>query len=206
VQAADRGAELFNGLCNRCHGHQGQGIVGLQAPLIAGMPAWYIEGQMEKFQQGLRGRHPKDGPGMRMRPMAKTVRKSDVPAVAAYVAQLPSQQSAATVEGDLEKGKAGFALCASCHGPAGKGNQALKAPPLAGQSDWYLLTQLKNFKTGRRAGPVWIPDETPGTPPQQGSLAQDLDASGVMMRNMVLALDEEMMANIVTYIQTLSDH
>lgn len=43
-----------------------------------------------------------------------------------------------------------LAGCAACHGSAGQGNQALAAPPLAGQDAAYLARQLQNFKDGRR--------------------------------------------------------
>ena len=43
-----------------------------------------------------------------------------------------------------------LAGCAGCHGVAGEGNQALGAPPLAGQDAAYLARQLHNFKDGRR--------------------------------------------------------
>ena len=43
-----------------------------------------------------------------------------------------------------------LAGCAACHGAAGEGNQALGAPPLAGQDAAYLARQLHNFKAGRR--------------------------------------------------------
>lgn len=119
--------------------------------------------------------------------MARTLRESDVPIISAYVAGMPAQQAAPTLEGaDIGKGKASFTLCATCHGADGKGNQQMGAPMLAGQSDWYLLTQLKNFKKGIRGS-------DPG------------DAFGAQMRGMVAALDEEDMKNIVTYIQSLPE-
>ena len=43
-----------------------------------------------------------------------------------------------------------LAGCAACHGANGQGNQALGAPPLAGQDAAYLARQLNNFKAGRR--------------------------------------------------------
>jgi cytochrome c553 len=43
------------------------------------------------------------------------------------------------------------AVCASCHGVQGEGNQALGAPRLAGQNAAYLTRQLHNFKEGKRA-------------------------------------------------------
>lgn len=42
------------------------------------------------------------------------------------------------------------AACGGCHGPEGQGNPVLGAPRLAGQHPEYLVTQLQNFKAGRR--------------------------------------------------------
>ena len=44
--------------------------------------------------------------------------------------------------GDPAKGQALYATCASCHGANGEGNQALNAPAIAGQQDWYLTCLL----------------------------------------------------------------
>ena len=52
--------------------------------------------------------------------------------------------------GDPAKGQALYATCASCHGANGEGNQALNAPAIAGQQDWYLTRQLKNYQEGIR--------------------------------------------------------
>lgn len=187
AQAEDRAAEIFNGTCNRCHGHQGEGIQSLAAPLIAGMPAWYVEGQLKKFREDVRGTHPKDAPGMRMRPMAKTFRTSDVPGVSAYVAGMPVQQPKGSIEGaDPKKGEAAFStVCVGCHGVDAKGNEQMGAPLLAGQDGWYLFTQLSNFKAGVRGG------------------NPERDASGASMRAMVGTLNEETMKDIAAYLQSL---
>ncbi|WP_256582434.1 c-type cytochrome [Pseudomonas sp. B8(2017)] len=42
------------------------------------------------------------------------------------------------------------ATCVACHGAEGQGNPTLGAPRLAGQQVDYLLTQLRDFKAGRR--------------------------------------------------------
>jgi cytochrome c553 len=79
-----------------------------------------------------------------------------------------------------------YATCAACHGADGRGNEALKAPPLVGQNDWYIVAQLKKFKEGIR-----------GADPQ--------DASGQQMRAMVNVLpDETAVRNVAAYIRTLS--
>jgi cytochrome c oxidase subunit 2 len=58
--------------------------------------------------------------------------------------------SMASAQGDASKGKAIFALCASCHGPTASGMQVIGAPRTAGQNPWYLRRQIANFKAGIR--------------------------------------------------------
>ena len=51
----------------------------------------------------------------------------------------------------LGKGKEMFVLnCAPCHQITGEGNPTFHAPALAGQKNWYLVRQLRNFKNGTR--------------------------------------------------------
>lgn len=186
VQAEDRGAEYFGGFCNFCHGDKGQGIQGLEAPLIAGLPAWYVEAQLKKFRSDLRGTHPKDMPGMRMRPIANTLQEYDIPTISKYVENMPIQKPTSQLkDADLKKGEAEFAMCAGCHGADAEGNKDLGAPLLAGQDGWYLLTQLRNFKSGVRG-------------------ADPKDATGAQMRPMAAALSDDSMKNIAAYLQSLS--
>lgn len=183
--AASSGQVLFK-LCASCHDDNGGGKVKLKAPAIAGMPAWYVTSQLTKFQNGQRGKHVKDIAGMRMRPMARMLRTpEDVKAVANYVASLTPSTIAATLSGDVEAGKTHYATCLACHGPKGEGNQAMMAPPINGSNDWYMLTQLKNFKHKVRGS-------VPG------------DAGGAVMSPMAAILpDEKAMIDVITYIQTL---
>ena len=44
----------------------------------------------------------------------------DWPRLAAYIANLPALKPLRTVRGNHEKGKALYAMCASCHGPMAK--------------------------------------------------------------------------------------
>ena len=173
-------------LCISCHGAKGEGKQNLAAPAIAGMPAWYVEAQLIKFKTGVRGLHPKDVPGMRMRPMARTIRTNeDIKAVSEYVAKLPAQDQKATVKGDIVKGEATYQVCQACHGAGGKGIKALNAPPLLNGSDWYLLTQLKNFKAGIRGANAAI------------------DATGAQMAPQAMMLDEKAMLDVIAYINAL---
>ncbi|HEX2277389.1 MAG TPA: c-type cytochrome, partial [Candidatus Tectomicrobia bacterium] len=125
-----RGQALYR-LCIACHGQQGEGRADLGAPAIAGLPEWYVSAQLTKFRNGVRGAHPRDTAGMRMRPMARTLpTDDDVKAIARYVGNLPPQAPPPTLTGNAANGAAQYAVCMACHGPDGKGNQQVGAPPL----------------------------------------------------------------------------
>ena len=108
--------------------------------------------------------------------------------VSAYVASMPPADPAPTLEGgNPETGKAYFAVCVQCHGENARGVLDQFGPPLAGASDWYLLTQLQNFKAGRR-----------GT--------REGDVTGAKMQPFSMTLpDEQAMKDVIAYIGTLSE-
>ncbi len=70
--------------------------------------------------------------------------------LAAYVTSLSPPNPPETLTGDLEAGKVGYATCIACHGARGEGNQALNAPAVAGQHDWYTVRQLEHYISGIR--------------------------------------------------------
>jgi cytochrome c553 len=180
------GQQIFD-LCAQCHGSAGEGNPTYHAPAIAGLPQWYIEGQLKKFKSGVRGGHPLDRTGMMMRPMTMTFRNdADLKTAAAYVAALPKPVLAsAQAGGDAARGKTLFAGCTACHGPDAAGNEAVKAPPLNHVDDWYLVEQLKKFKSGVR-----------GFSPT--------DMEGAQMRPMMATLaDEQAIKDVVAHIVTL---
>lgn len=184
-QGIARGKDLYD-TCVPCHGTDGAGNQLLAAPSIGGLPAWYVEAQLKTFQAGHRGYDAFDTVGIRMKSMALSLDlEGDNGSVAAYVASLPRPAVAGgTVTGDAQAGQASFALCATCHGADGAGNEAMHAPPLAHQHDWYLLAQLRKFHAGwrgTRTGDVW----------------------GAAMRPNAMLLDPVAMNNVVAYIQTL---
>ncbi len=57
--------------------------------------------------------------------------------------------SLAVAEGDPVKGQELSVTCAACHGPEGKSINP-EWPSLAGQSAYYMITQLNRFKSGER--------------------------------------------------------
>lgn len=179
------GNELY-AACVSCHGADGAGQKNIAAPAIAGLPAWYVETQLTNFRSGIRGAHPDDLEGLRMRPMSRQLMdEGEIKAVSAYVATLASSKRALTLEGaDATAGAAAYGTCLACHGPDGKGNPALKAPPLVGQHDWYLVAQLGKFKKGIR-----------GVNPK--------DVAGGQMRPMSMTLaDDQAIKNVVAHITT----
>jgi cytochrome c553 len=180
------GHELYEA-CKSCHGSAGFGQENIAAPAIAGLPVWYVEAQLMKFRTGVRGAHPDDYEGLRMRPMSMQMYDmAEVKEVSAYVASMAPLKQGSNVEGDATAGAASYAVCTACHGPDGKGNKALNAPPIAGQHGWYLVSQLKKFKSGIR-----------GTNPR--------DVTGAQMRPMSMTLaDEQAMKNVVAHISTLA--
>lgn len=206
--AADlaRGKELFS-LCAQCHGDAAEGKQNIGAPAIAAMPEWYVKEQLRKFSVGLRGKHFDDAEGMRMRPMSlwliasqhaadyasgttpdPTKLDPNIVNVAAYVASLPATNPAKTLSGgNAANGEANYPGCSSCHGQHGEGTEVLTAPPLAGQSDWYLLSALRKYKAGVR-----------GYDATNDSLAFMMSAmSGALLP------DEQAMQDMVAYLATL---
>jgi cytochrome c oxidase subunit 2 len=171
--------------CTVCHGANGNGNLAIRAPKIAGIEPWYLKSQFAAFKAGWRGAHPDDAPGNEMRPVAAALSDAEVDRALAYVASFSPRPSAVTVNGDASHGQALYGACAACHGTAGQGNQSLHAPALAGRTDWYLVTQLHNYRTGLRG-------------------ADPADSSGQQMRAMAATLADDAAVNdVVAYINTL---
>ena len=173
-------------LCGACHGTQGAGMQPLNAPRIAGLNARYVERQLNYFRDGVRGAHELDTAGSLMRPIMAALPDDDaIRNVSAYIETLRAEPSPITISGDIEQGADLYANCAVCHGADGEGIWALNAPALAGQSDWYLVTQLRNFREEIR-----------------GAHPMDLYGDQMMMLADVLATDEDI-NDVVAYLNTL---
>lgn len=136
--------------CTVCHGVQMKGNPNIEAPRLSGMDRDYVERQLYAFRKGWRGRHENDLAGMEMRPMAEILSDEQIAAAADYVSAVKSEVPPITLEGDAEQGKKAYVTCAACHGGNAEGVPSLGAPALAGLNDWYLFTQLENFRDGTR--------------------------------------------------------
>ena len=172
-------------VCSACHGAQAEGLALLNAPKLSGQDPIYLKRQLQNYKAGLRGIHEDDVNGRIMAPMAATlVTDAMIDNVIAYIGTLDDIPAPATLDGDVAHGAKLYALCANCHGKDGQGIK-MNAPRQAGINDWYLLSQLKNFKQGLR-----------GRHPQ--------DLGGKQMRAMALTLqDEQAMLDVIAYINSL---
>jgi cytochrome c oxidase cbb3-type subunit III len=114
------GERLFVNNCAGCHGSDGRGSKGF--PNLTDND-WLHGGELDKIKETIaKGRQ-----GM-MPPMAAAVGSAeDVKNVANYVLSLSGSPHNSVA---AQLGKPKFAVCAACHGPEGKGNQALGAPNL----------------------------------------------------------------------------
>ena len=138
-------------VCAACHGQQGEGQLALNAPKIAGQEAWYLQRQLQNYKAGLRGAHEDDVFGREMAPMAATLANDAAIAnVIAHIQTFPDNPAPATIEGDTANGARLYRMCAYCHGGDAGGIQAINAPRMAGMTDWYLASQLRNFRAGIR--------------------------------------------------------
>jgi cytochrome c553 len=185
--AADRGRQLYE-TCMPCHGNAGEGNLTLRAPAIAGLPKWYVAGQLTKFKTNVRGAHPDDLEGHRMRPMARSLTQpNDLELVSDHVSKMAfAWQKPDFAMADTAAGGTNFRnICVTCHGENGMGNEALGAPPLVNQHDWYMVAQLRKFQSGMRGA---NPD----------------DVFGAQMRAMSMTLaDSVAMHDVVSYVKSL---
>ena len=128
--------------CVTCHGARGEGN-GFDAPRLAGLPAGYLQKQMEDYAAGLR-------PHEVMRDVAGFLDSHERVRVANFYAALPPQAlSPATDEANAAATPALYAsTCQACHGVEGVGT--VNGPPLNAQPAFYLTQQLQDWQVSKR--------------------------------------------------------
>ena len=172
--------------CLLCHGANANGNYGIRAPKLSGVEPWYLARQLDNFASGVRGVPAEDDGGHEMGPVGMRLEQEGIrDAAVQFIAGLDSKRPVPTLSGDVAHGKRLYATCAGCHGRKGEGKEALQAPALAARSDWYLATQLTNYRSGLRG-------------------ADQRDAYGAQMRAVAATLpDEKAVNDVVAYINTL---
>jgi cytochrome c oxidase subunit 2 len=92
----------------------------------------------------------------------------------------------AAAAGDAQRGKAFYAVCATCHGPNAEGMKEMNAPALAGREEWYIVRQLQNFRAGVRG-------------------ANPADTYGLQMAPMAQVLpDAQAIEDVAAYLSSLN--
>jgi cytochrome c oxidase cbb3-type subunit 3 len=156
AQARAIGERLFLNNCAQCHGSDGRGSKGFPN-LTDNDWLWSNapEQIVETISKGRNGVMPPLG--------ASIGTAQEVEQLAQFVLSL---SGSATDPVKAELGKPKFAVCAACHGPDGKGNQALGAPNLTdkiwlhGGGLQAVITQINNGKNNMM--PAWGEKLTPG--------------------------------------------
>ncbi|WBV45253.1 cytochrome c [Pseudoroseomonas cervicalis] len=137
--------------CATCHGAQGMPERGAPYPRLAGLSADYVAKQLDDYANDVRRNE-------QMRPIARALNGPQRGAVAQYVASLPLPQTQLSVAGLDQRGREldevgdnarAIPGCGNCHGPRGRG-EGVMLPPLAGQPEAYLVSQLNAFRQQRR--------------------------------------------------------
>ncbi len=128
--------------CFACHGENGIGI-SPEIPNLAAQPPLSLTYQLIQF----RGQQRKGGA---METLAMTLSDQDMRDIAAYYSSLPPPPAKSGNADKIAKGGqiASAQYCNSCHGPQLQGQKHIAR--LAGQSQDYLVTQLKNIRSGAR--------------------------------------------------------
>ena len=157
--------------CASCHGARGRGNALVDGPVLAGLAASYIEGQLAGFRAGFRGAGEDDPEGMEMRPAALALDDAAAASLAAWLAALPAPQPDAPA-GDATQGRLLYVPCAACHGERGEGIAELAAPALARQAPWYNDRQMRQFIAGVRGA---HPDDAWGASMRAASAGVALD-------------------------------
>jgi cytochrome c553 len=132
------------GMCRTCHGLDGLATMPV-APSIGGEPASYIASQLEAFRSGARVNEM-------MSVVAAGLDDRQIADVAAWYAA----QTATAVPPPGFDPAAAPETCVACHGADGIA-VIPEAPNLAGENAIYIDTQLKAFRSGKRASAAMTP-------------------------------------------------
>lgn len=142
--------ETVRTVCAACHGADGNST-DPQYPKLAGMDQEYLMRQLKAFAAGKRREET-------MSAIVAGIDPNDFSRLAGYYGKMKPAPGKVTDPGLAAKGKvlyddgnteSGVPACAGCHQPDGQGNA--RFPRLAGQHQTYVLKQLADYKSGRRA-------------------------------------------------------
>lgn len=143
AQDVTAGRKVAN-MCRTCHGLDGIAVIPV-APNIGGEAADYLAEQLHAFKSGAREQEM-------MTVVAGGLSDQQIADVTAYFA---AQKVKALPPAGFDPAAAPE-VCSACHGPDGIA-VIPQAPNLAGENTIYLETQLKAFRSGKRANEIMGP-------------------------------------------------
>ncbi|MDJ0641083.1 MAG: cytochrome c [Paracoccaceae bacterium] len=129
------------GMCRTCHGLDGFAKIPI-APHIGGEPVDYLAAQLAAFREGTREHEM-------MSVVARGLSDQNISDVAAWYS---AHQVNAELPTDADESGAPE-QCSACHGAVGL-SELEDAPHLAGETNIYIETQLKAFRSGKRTHDV----------------------------------------------------
>lgn len=184
----EAGQKHYQQICSQCHGPAGEGNFPLKAPSIANLPAWYVGGQIGKFQRDWRGARPEDAAGNLMHAIARSLDPPAVRDVAGYIQSLPLIPTEVTLTGgDPAKGSELYReRCMECHRYNGRGEPAFRSSQLIGLQDWYIISQLQKFRDGIRG-------------------AHESDSEGAKMHRVSGPLSDQSFLDLAAHIAALAE-
>lgn len=130
------------GQCRTCHGLDGYAQIPI-APHIGGEPAVYLREQLTAFRDGTREQEM-------MSIVARQLSDEDIADLAAWYS---GHEVSATLTADPNDAPE---QCVACHGADGI-HVLDNAPNLAGETNIYIDTQLKAFRSGKRESEIMTP-------------------------------------------------
>ena len=147
---ADDASKLATTVCAACHGADGNST-DPQYPKLAGMEQEYLLRQLRAFASGKRREEAMTAALANVDPGLFSGLAAYFGSFAAAPGKVANAQLAAQGKPLYDDGNtdSGVPACAGCHQPDGKGNA--RFPRLAGQHQAYVLKQLADYKSGRRA-------------------------------------------------------
>ena len=147
-QSLKMGGRLFASNCSVCHGSDAKGAYGF--PNLTDND-WLWGGAPETIKTTIMGGRQAAMPAWR-----DVIGEDGISNVAGYVRSLSGRDTPEGINVDIEQGQKIFAAnCVACHGPAGKGTQAMGAPNLTdnvwlyGSSFGQIQQTLRYGRNGR---------------------------------------------------------
>ena len=147
-QALKMGGRLFASNCSVCHGSDAKGAYGF--PNLTDHE-WLWGGEPETIKTSIMEGRQATMPGW-----VNVIGEDGIRHVAGYVLSLSGRETPEGINVDIEQGQQIFAsTCVACHGPEGKGTQAMGAPDLTdnvwlyGSSFAQVQQTLRYGRNGR---------------------------------------------------------